>query len=42
MRRRGFAFGRAAANPNILPALQHAHELMARGEHAQAALAFEQ
>ena len=41
MRRRGFSFGRQAANPNIPVALQHAHELMEGGNYAEAALAFE-
>jgi hypothetical protein len=41
MRRRGFAFGRTNASPNIPPALQHAHELMESGEFQEAAQAFE-
>ena len=42
MRRRGFAFGRLAANPNIPPDLQRAHELMEGGNYAKAAPAFEE
>jgi len=42
MRRRGFAHGRLAANPNIPPVLQRAHQLMEQGEYAKAALDFEQ
>ena len=42
MRRRGFAFGKPFGRPNIPPALQNAHELMAQGRYAEAAEAFEQ
>jgi len=42
MRRRGFLFGRRPTNPNVPPALQHAHELMELGNFGEAAAAFEQ
>jgi hypothetical protein len=41
MHRRGFGFRRFSANPNISPALQRAHELMALGNYTEAAVEFE-